>query len=268
MSKLSLLLSAMLLMNYFSAASVANRPTTYVLVHGAWHGAWCWHKVTPLLEAQGHRVIAIDLPSHGADKTPADQVSFDDYINKVVQVAKAQEGAVVLVGHSMGGVVIAQAAELLGTQKVASLVFLDAFMPKNGESVQMLAALAGENTAPKNPPIQAGFVLSESKKTATYNPELAKIIFYHDCSAEDVKFATARLSAQPLVALGSPVRVSDAVYGLIPKYYILCTQSKDLDKSPLVERVPIRKLYKLASSHSPFFSMPDQLSAILSNLPE
>lgn len=265
MNKLYLLLSLTFVMTNLAMASASNRttPTTYLLVHGAWHGAWCWYKVSPLLEAQGHRVIAIDLPSHGADKSPAEQVAFEDYINKVVQVASAQTGPVVLVGHSMGGVVVAQAAEVLGVQKVSGLVFLDAFMPKDGESVQMLAALAGASTTPKNPPIQAGFILSENKKTAAYNPEIAKTVFYHDCSAQDIEIASARLSEQPLVALGTPVRLTDAVYGQVPKYYILCTQSRDLDKSPLVERVPIRKLYKLESSHSPFFSMPEQLSKIL-----
>lgn len=115
---------------------------TYILIHGGWHGAWCWKKVVPLLEAKGNRVFAIDLPGHGNDKTPMATVTLDDYVQKIVRVAKAQTGPVILVGHSMAGVAIAQAAEVLGTEKVAKLVFLDAFMPKNGESVFALAGKA------------------------------------------------------------------------------------------------------------------------------
>lgn len=135
-------LFALLLTALFSAISYAQ-PKTYILVHGGWHGAWCWKKVVPLLEAKGNRVLAIDLPGHGEDKTPAATVTLKDYVQKVVRVANAQTGPVILVGHSMSGVVIAQAGEVLGTGKVAKLVFLDAFMPRNGESVFALAEKAG-----------------------------------------------------------------------------------------------------------------------------
>ncbi|MCU0341691.1 MAG: alpha/beta fold hydrolase [Spirosomaceae bacterium] len=98
---------------------------TYILVHGAWHGAWAWKYVTPLLEAKGHKVLAIDLPGHGADKTPIVNVGLSDYTKKIVEVANAQSGEVILVGHSMGGIPISQAAEALGTAKVAKLLMME-----------------------------------------------------------------------------------------------------------------------------------------------
>ncbi|GAA4414072.1 hypothetical protein GCM10023187_43090 [Nibrella viscosa] len=88
-----------------------------------------------MLEASGNKVFAPDLPGHGDDKTPVSMVIFDDYVDKIVNVANSQPGPVVLVGHSMAGVVIAQAAENLKKGKVEMLVFLDAFMPNNGDSV-------------------------------------------------------------------------------------------------------------------------------------
>jgi hypothetical protein len=81
--------------------------------------------------------------------------------------------------------------------------------------------------------------------------------FYHDCLPEDVAFAQAHLSWQATSALATPVRVTQAGYGAIPKVYILCNQAKDLDKSSLAENVACQKVYTLASGHSPFFSMPD-----------
>lgn len=85
--------------------------STYLLVHGAWHGGWCWRKVVPLLEAQGHKVLAPTLPGHGEDKTPAAAVTLRSYADTICRLAGAQTKPVILVGHSMGGIVITQAAE-------------------------------------------------------------------------------------------------------------------------------------------------------------
>ena len=79
---------------------------TFVLIHGAWHGGWCWRKVVPHLEAAGHTVIAPDLPSHGDDPTPAAEVTLDDYVRRVCEILDAQDEPVVLVGHSMGGLLV------------------------------------------------------------------------------------------------------------------------------------------------------------------
>jgi pimeloyl-ACP methyl ester carboxylesterase len=92
-------------------AGTAGRTTHFVLVHGSWHGAWCWEKVTPLLEAAGHVAVAVDLPGHGEDRTPPGDVTLSDYTDRICDVVAAQSGPVVLVGHSMGGGAITQAAE-------------------------------------------------------------------------------------------------------------------------------------------------------------
>lgn len=258
-----------LFLSVFCAAGFAqNKTKTYLLVHGAWHGAWCWDKVIPLMKTKGYKVVAIDLPGHGKDSSNPDQVSFTDYVKKVTETAAQTEGEVILVGHSMGGTVISQAAELLGKEKVAKLVYLDAFLPKNGESVSSLARLI-ESTLPKDSSrisIGMGLVVSENKKTSAFKPEIADILFYHDCSPEDRAFAHRNLSRQSFAPLGTPVSVSDSIYGSIPKYYILCTESKDLDKSLLPQRVTCKKVYKIKSGHSPFFSRPEKLTRILMNL--
>ncbi|GAB3162537.1 alpha/beta fold hydrolase [Telluribacter humicola] len=160
-------------------------PKTYILVHGAWHEAWCWKKVVLMLEANGSRVLAIDLPGHGTDKTPMATVTLNDYVQRIVASANAQTGPIILVGHSKAGVAIAQAAEVLGKEKVSKLVFLDAFMPDNGDSVFSLAGKAeAQNKAAGKPvlkpSVSESMVLSEDKKTSRIKPELVKILFYHD----------------------------------------------------------------------------------------
>ena len=198
--------------NIFSQTS----DKTYILVHGAWHGAWCWYKVVPLLEAKGHKVIVIDLPGHGKDTTNPTNITLEDYVKKVVVVANEQTGQVILVGHSSGGVVISQAAEELGTHKIAILIYLDAFIPKNGESVFSLVEQVQKQLPPsasKILTIMECITPSEDKKTSVFKPELAQQFFYDDCSAEDINFAKANLSRQAFAPLAIPVKVTDSIYG-------------------------------------------------------
>jgi pimeloyl-ACP methyl ester carboxylesterase len=241
---------------------------TYLLVHGAWHGAWCWNKVVPLLEAGGHKAIAIELPGHGNDTVQAGNITLDDYVNKVVQAANAQKGEVTLVGHSMSGIVISQAAEKLGRKKISSLVYLDAFLPKNGESLFSLVEANLKHLTPDlgKPLLVDNIMISEDQKTNFVNPSMAAQIFYHDCSVADQQVALSRMSKEPIAPLATPLRLSDNVYGMIPKCYILCTETRDMNKTYLSTNVPCKKVYRLASSHSPFFSMPEKLVAILNEI--
>jgi len=239
---------------------------TYILVHGAFHDAWCWYRVVPLLEIKGYKVVAIYLPGHGKDTANAANIGLADYVQKVVTVANEQAGQVILVGHSMAGVVISQAAEALGTGKVASLVYLDAFLPATGESVFSLAAAVKKQLPPSSVhsiSMRDCMIISEDRKTALFNTAMAQQFFYDDCTADDISLAKANLCVQSLAPLGTPVVLTDTIYGRVPKYYILCTKSKDLDKTFLSTHVPCKKYYTLPSSHSPYFSMPQKLVEIL-----
>jgi pimeloyl-ACP methyl ester carboxylesterase len=260
-------LTFLLLTMISSAFSQAGK--TYILVHGAWHGAWCWYKVVPLLEAKGNKVMAFDLPGHGDDTTRQENITLADYVNKLVSIANAQKGPVILVGHSMAGVVISQAAEALGVDKVSALIYLDAFLPRNGESLFSLVEMVLKQLPPNNaqhPTLVESIIPSPDHRTNFIKPGTAEQVFYHDCSEDDKKFAIARLSKQPVAPLATPVHVTDSIYGSIPKYYILCTEGKDLDKTCLSTHVFCKKVYKLASSHSPFLSMPEKLVEILSEI--
>ncbi|MBT1687363.1 alpha/beta fold hydrolase [Dawidia soli] len=238
---------------------------TYLLIHGAWHGAWCWDKVIPLVQARGHKAIAIDLPGHGRDLGRTSDIGLDDYVNEVVKAVEDQNGPVILVGHSMSGIVISQAAEKLGGKKIAALVYLDAFLPRDGESLFALVEATLKSLTPRSrkPGLVENLIISEDHKTNFVNPGMAAEIFYHDCSEEDREFALPRISKEPIAPLATPVRLTDDVYGKIPKYYILCTEGRDMDKTFLSTHVPCKKVYTLASSHSPFFSMPEKLVEIL-----
>src|SRR5215471_17226659 len=116
----------------------------YILVHGAWHGRWCWEKVVPLLRQAGHRVETLDLPGHGQDRTPIREITLAAYTKRVCETLDDQAEPVILVGHSMGGIVITQVAEER-PEKIQTLVYLTAFLPQNGESLLQLARMNADS---------------------------------------------------------------------------------------------------------------------------
>ncbi len=174
----------------------------------------------------------------------------------------------ILIGHSSGGIVISQAAERLGPAKVDKLIYLDAFLPKNGESVFYLAGkIRGSNSVTtisvSDLPEPELMIFTTDKKSFKWNPELTEQIFYHDYTLEDIAFAQAHLRWNAPATIATPVQVTDSSYGNIKKYYILCTQAKDLDKSSMASNVHCEKVFTIPSSQSPFFSMPGKLVDII-----
>src|SRR5688572_32942118 len=105
----------------------------FILIHGSWHSSWNWHKVIPLLEKQGHRAIAIDLPGMGRDKTPIQQVKMKTTVEKICDLIDSIEGKVILLGHSKNGIMISQAAEYR-PDKIEKLVYLAAYLIPDGKT--------------------------------------------------------------------------------------------------------------------------------------
>ena len=156
--------------------------STFVLVHGAWHGGWCWYKVVSLLRQKGHTVLAPDLPAHGRDQTPINAVSMQSYAQRVADVMRTVNEPVILVGHSMGGFVISAAAEQQ-PQTVAKLVYLAAFLLEDGQTFGDAASRDGGST------VSSGLVPSADGASLTVAPDRLKDIFYGDCSDADVALA-------------------------------------------------------------------------------
>jgi len=230
--------------------------SSFVLVHGAWHGGWCWEKVVAALEKRGHRASSPDLPAHGQDPTPPRDVSLDRYARSVCEVIEGHDEPVVLVGHSMGGLVISRVAEL-APKRIRKLVYLAALVPRDGESI------AGVTVAPE---LLDCLLPSEDGLTTRLPREHLREIFYADCSAEDVERAASRLCAQPIPVLLETAQLSAARFGSVPRIYIECLQDRavPLDcqrKMSAAHR--FHAVHSLESSHSPSFSMPNELAELL-----
>lgn len=261
------LLTLLILITMTTESKAQQNESTVILVHGAGHGAWCWKKVILLMKAKQISTLVIDLPGSSNDTTKLFSHNFIEDAAAIKDMAVSVNGKVILVGHSSAGVAIAQAAELLGKDKVEKLIFLDAFMPKNGESVLDLVEKATKNNGIKTPAETDPIMLFTSNfKAFQWNPVNVAERFYHDCKKEDITFAKANLTWQSVASVGTPAQLTDSVYGCIPKCYILCTKAYELDKSSIANNVPVKKLFKLPSSHSPFFSMPEKLVQIFQKI--
>src|SRR5579862_1055728 len=151
---------------------------TFLLIHGAWHRGWCWRKVLPLAERKGHAAVAPDLPGHGDDKVPTSKVTLQEYADRICEIAARQSEPVILVGHSMGGVAITQAAEDC-PENIRALVYLCAFLPRNGDS---LTTWASQDAETKVSPTTLNI---GADGTTTVKPECAREAFYLQCSDED-----------------------------------------------------------------------------------
>lgn len=233
--------------------------TTFVLVHGSWHGAWCWHEVVPRLEAAGHESVAFDLPAHGIDVTPPGEVSFDGYVDRISTAIDDTGGPVALVGHSMGGHAVTQAVEERA-DAVQTVVYLAAFLPGDGQSLTDLE-LAGHGSA-----VPPGLVVDEEHGVIDVDFDVAEEAFYHDCRAADVSLCRSLLRPEPIEPRTVPVDLTDERYGSVRRAYVECADDRALPLSfqrELQEAMPPDEVVTLETSHSPFLAAPDSLTEAL-----
>ena len=216
--------------------------STVVLVHGAWHGAWCWDEVVSRLSGDGVDVVAVDLPSvaSGGDL-------YDD-ARAVREVLDGIAGDKVVVGHSYGGIVVTEAAA--GADGVRHLLYLTAFMLDEGES---LADIAG-----RTPP--AWQVADPGGKTISV--EGPQEVFYNTCAPEVAQAAAARLRPHSIAAFVEPVR--SVAWRDVPATYVICDRDNAIPV-PAQEAMSARAaiVHRLESDHSPFLTDPDAVADLI-----
>ena len=236
-------------------------PKRFLLIHGACHGAWCWERVVPLLEASGHRVLTPDLPGRGDKGAPGWRWTLKAYADAIVEEAQQAGGPVIAVGHSMGGPVISAAAEA-APEWFERLVYVSAFLPIDGDSLVSIAAMD------KHSDLHGASRVSWPKGVVVINPDRLAPVYYGDCSKADLDWVGARIVPESLRPSLAKVRLTKR-FQSVPRSYIRCTQDRGLSiqmQDRLMERQPCQHVASLDASHSPFLSMPDKFVAALSSV--
>jgi pimeloyl-ACP methyl ester carboxylesterase len=224
--------------------------TTFVLVHGAWHGAWCWERLEGELATRGHTSIAAELPIGDASAT------FDDYAAAVLDAVTAADAGpdLVLVGHSLGSMVLPLVAAAVPTSVSVSLCGL---VPN-----PVGPPWEGAPTATGTP---AGAVVVDDDGAVRWADEAAAIAtFYADCSPEDAAWAWSQLRPQHLGFLAEPYPLAEAP--AVRRTAILAADdavvSVDRSRPACLARLGSPPV-ELPGGHSPFLSRPGHLADVL-----
>lgn len=227
--------------------------STFVLVHGAWHGAWCWDRVLLELRARGHQAVAVQLPS---DDPAADSEAYVRAIDDSINDAHTT----VLVAHSMAGLIAPVYTE---RRPVRELVLLSCLLPLPGASWRdQLAA-----SRPMAEDFYSDFLphqLKDDHGRSYWAPDLAADLFYHDCAPGDAAAAAARLRPQAGTVLTEKTPWSGEVSS--PVRYIVCDADRAISGDWAREAAKARfgaRIDHLPTSHSPFWSDPSALAALL-----
>ena len=226
----------------------------YLLIHGAWHTAKCWDLIVPRLKALGHEAEAIDLPGRSASFPLGWKITIEDHIEAIVSAASQYKDPVTLVGHSMGGIMISAAAEKK-PELFRQLVYLCAFLPKDGDS---LMSLSQQDIGSK---VQSVMSMSLLNGTSRIKGD-ASDVFYNDCTPDMVELAHTLLVTEPGRPVLSKLQLTEERFGTLPRSYILCTEDQAITidyQKQMLARQACDKTYTLNASHSPFLSMPDAL---------
>ena len=226
------------------------------LVHGAWHGGWCWHRLTPLLEAQGARVVAPDLPSMAARPDACVRVTLDSWARFVADIVERAGGTRVLVGHSRGGVVIRR--RRTRARSIRHLVYLSAYLLPAGETLAEEARRDAESI------IAANMIPADSGVTCTAASRGgARGVLW--CVRRRRCGACARLSPEPLKPLVTPLALLQGalVECRAPMSKPRATAPSLASQRRMQSALPCSPVFTLDADHSPFLSQPEALARIL-----
>jgi len=256
----------------FSSCSKKNdevKPVAknYVLVHGAWQAPYVWDAVKTKLINEGNNVTVVELPGHGSDNTVPSTLTLNTYRDKVLDAMTKINGKVILVGHSLGGMIISAVAEQ-NPSKIEKLVYLAAYLPSSGQS---LLDLAGTD---------AGSALGDSVNkvpilTQNANGTLDVLhdqivnVFIQDGSAQVQNLVLQNYRPEPTIPFTNPVTLTAANFGSVEKVYIKTLQDHVVSpalQNRMIATASVKIVYQLNTSHSAFLAKPDSVAILLTKI--
>jgi pimeloyl-ACP methyl ester carboxylesterase len=236
----------------------------FILIHGGAHGGWCWENLVPELEARGHRALAPDLPGMADSGLPVSAATLPNWARFVADLARAQDEKVILVGHSRGGPVIGETGEL-APELFLGLVYLTALMLPPGKTTM------DAFTTP-DPELMKSASQTPDGAAVIFNGESARGAFYHRAPKELADAAIALLCPDPIAPSNTPMTVTEARWGSLPRAFIECSDDQVMPLSlqrEMQDVFPCDPVITIDSDHSPFLWKPaevaDALDAIAAN---
>jgi putative intracellular protease/amidase len=235
-----------------------TRYPTYVLVHGAWADESAWGFVRNPLAIRAN-VVVVNLPGHGIDLTAANKVSMSDYVKTVSDAINQQSGKVTLVAHSMAGMIASQVAENL-SNKIDKVVYVSAYLPKNGED---LLSLSKQDAQSK---VGGALDFAPDYSAASIKKDMIAPAVCADCPDFMKEVLVKYHKAEPAKPLGEKVTLTTK-FTSVPKYYIHTANDNavgyDLQKMMVKNNGTIKQTFVMNTSHLPFVVQPQEFLGIL-----
>jgi pimeloyl-ACP methyl ester carboxylesterase len=225
----------------------------FVLLHGAWHGGWCWIRVQEALMASGHRSVAPDLPCDDVN------AGWNQYADAALSAVEDARDELVLVGHSLAGGVLPVIATRL---PVTRMVLVCAAPPEPGRSLDESLGDVPGVTDPKALVFRKS--MDSDGRYVWPSFEAARFAMYADCDAETAKWAYARLRPQATKPFTEPLHIRE--WPDVPMTVIVCTEDRMGRAGPLRELARRRfglEAAELPGGHAPFLSQPSELARAL-----
>jgi pimeloyl-ACP methyl ester carboxylesterase len=237
----------------------------FVLIHGSWHGGWCFDEVAAILRGLGHTVVAPTLPGMGGDEAALGAVTLQGWGDFTVAECRRLKAAlggapVVLAGHSRGGLIVSTAAEADPTAMDA-LVYICAMMLPDGQSRATFKKLEQSN-----PAFDALISPTSGGHGTVITGAHPEAVFAQLSPPGSVAAAMTRLVAEPHGPRSEPIRISPDRWGRLPRSYVECTEDRAIPfaSQRLMQRLsPGARAVTLEADHSPFLSRPNELAAAL-----
>jgi len=234
--------------------------TSYLLVHGAWHGGWCWRRVARLLRAAGHEVFTPTLTGLGERAHLINaNIGLDTHVQDVLGALEYEDlRDVLLVGHSYGGMVIAGVAEK-AAERLAHLVYLDAFVPGDGQSLVDF----------QPPEVLAMFLEKTRTEGDGYKLPSFPAEDFGITNKDDLAWVRPRLTPHPLKTKLDKVRLTNPKAADIPRTYIYCNNPAIGPFTQFADRLRNDKTWhyrELATGHDAMITEPQKLAALLLGL--
>ena len=235
-----------------TAAQAGQR--TFVLVHGAWHGGWCWRRVADLLEKKGHKVFVPTMTGLGAcSHMMSKDINLTTHITDIANLIKWDDlSDIVLVGHSYGGFIISGVAEQVG-DKIGSIVFLDAFYPDSGDS---LASASSQ-------PVREAIAAATGRGEIGLKPVPAAVFRVNE---KDRAWVDSKCTPHPMGTLTDKIAHAGAREKIAKKTYVRAKGYPSVPFDAALDKIKANsawKTFEMTAGHDAMVDQPQELTDIL-----
>ena len=242
---------------------------SFVLVHGAWHGGWCWRDVRAILRARGHEVFTPTLTGLGErSHLLSREIDMNTHVTDIANVIVCEElGDVVLVGHSYGGNVITGVADRM-KDRLGHAVYLDAFVPEDGDSsASMAATLADPEASDADIGAEIKRRLDLTGEHGGSTTHYTNLFDIPEDPPEPYRWVERRITPHPVRTQIEPIRLANCGSDGLPRTYILCTGSEgETPFMALAKRIrndPSWRYRELPTGHDAMVTMPAETAELL-----